>query len=200
MRRFISPLALLIFLGCSRTVPWMSDSDAIERAHESVLEHLKSPATAAFSNDSVGLFDSTLCVRGTVDAQNEFGAVLRQRFLVVFEPKEPHEIYIAHVDKSHWGTYEDSLNEVASKNLATKRITDVNMSLFEDEFESGDLHDSAWLKSGEFFPDDITGRTKEDSTRAVVRLKSVLFNLNIDSTEVDSIHRARLVWKPHSAH
>lgn len=63
---------------------------------------------------------------------------------------------------------------------------------------------SEWLKTGDFFPESITGRTKEDSARAVEYLKSVLFDLDLatidgevfDSTEVDPVHRARLRWKP----
>jgi len=61
--------------------------DAIVIAKTAVMERLKSPSTAEFCGNSdytVTCLGDTWTVRGTVDAQNGFGAVLRSSFTVKF--------------------------------------------------------------------------------------------------------------------
>lgn len=51
-------------------------------AKEAVLSKLKAPSTAKFDIKQVIRYKNTVTVRGTVDAQNEFGATVRGTFFV----------------------------------------------------------------------------------------------------------------------
>ena len=105
----------LLFCGCSHTVPWVSDSKAIELAHASVLDHLKAPASAKFSGDTVCLLESdmkVLRVFGSVDAQNEFGALIRQHYNVTFKYDNGPAIRSGDCADVSWGPLNDSLNAI----------------------------------------------------------------------------------------
>lgn len=63
-------------------------ADAIVIAEKEVRDHLKSPSTAEFcrySDYTIDCTDNTWSVAGWVDAQNSFGATLRNTFTVRFE-------------------------------------------------------------------------------------------------------------------
>ena len=51
-------------------------------AKEAVLSKLKAPSTAKFDIKQVIRYKNTVTVRGTVDAQNEFGAMIKGTFFV----------------------------------------------------------------------------------------------------------------------
>ena len=59
-----------------------SKYDAIAAAEKYVKNNLKSPTSARFSGESATLSGSSWTVTGTVDAQNSFGATIRNSFRV----------------------------------------------------------------------------------------------------------------------
>ncbi len=54
---------------------------AMEVCRQFVQNHLKSPSTADFSNESASGYGSTWTVTGSVDSQNSFGGVVRNNYL-----------------------------------------------------------------------------------------------------------------------
>ncbi|MBD80639.1 MAG: hypothetical protein CL840_17120 [Crocinitomicaceae bacterium] len=73
------------FFGCEpekRTT--ISGTDAAIHAEEFVLKRLKAPISAEFCPPSIGvqrqINDTTYFIKGCVDSQNGFGAMIRSRF------------------------------------------------------------------------------------------------------------------------
>ena len=89
-------IIILIFKGCALQSGSGSSSGskktkdsygndqavAIVIAKDKVKEQLKSPSSAKFSNVSASLSGNTWTVTGSVDAQNSFGATIRNTFKV----------------------------------------------------------------------------------------------------------------------
>lgn len=74
---------IYLFGGCDGCSNEVSTGEAQIMAKEFVKNSLKSPSTADFSNtSSQELSDKTFLVSGNVDAQNSFGAMLRNTFRV----------------------------------------------------------------------------------------------------------------------
>ncbi len=81
----IAAVCLIIFFGNNSQpeVPNEFDQYDIQViAEQEVEERLKAPSTAKFSNIEVAKSGSTWVVTGYVDAQNSFGAMIRNRFRV----------------------------------------------------------------------------------------------------------------------
>lgn len=60
-----------------------------------IASQLKSPSSAEFNWNPVPVFDEhndTLSVYGTVDAQNSFGGMMREKFIIIMEPYTDEEI------------------------------------------------------------------------------------------------------------
>ncbi len=98
-------LCLLLIAGCAKSKPAEKEASdgeivyfangrvnkeprsqmLIARAHDEVLQVLKSPATARFSDDTIGHSPSKkqYTIHGSVDAQNSYGALLRNTYFVV---------------------------------------------------------------------------------------------------------------------
>ena len=68
--------------GSSKDSYGHDQADAIVIAKDKVKEQLKSPSSAKFSNVSASLSGNTWTVTGSVDAQNSFGATIRNTFKV----------------------------------------------------------------------------------------------------------------------
>lgn len=97
MKRSYIAVAAFMVIACAHGP--LTDRDACIAAHALVREQLKSPSTANFpdsfctdlvmqktaADDGDGL--PTWLITGPVDAQNEFGAMLRHRYTV--EVKDP---------------------------------------------------------------------------------------------------------------
>lgn len=91
---FAATLALACattLMGCSI----FSDTD-VNLCEEAVAERLKAPATAVFSNFTKEELDGRLTVvRGTVDSENGFGAMIRSSFKChVLDDKDATVMYI----------------------------------------------------------------------------------------------------------
>ncbi len=89
----IMPIVLLVIIGsvvfiivdCSNQSNDIEEFDQYDIkviAEQEVEERLKAPSTAKFSNIEVTKTGSTWVVTGYVDAQNSFGAMIRNRFRV----------------------------------------------------------------------------------------------------------------------
>lgn len=59
------------------TKPVGKSVQAAQLCQQAVLDRLKSPATASFSNVTAELFNQTYTVKGSVDSQNSFGGLAR---------------------------------------------------------------------------------------------------------------------------
>lgn len=70
----------------SRNTSGPSDLDAQSICHTFVERQLKAPSSAEFSGDRVTHSGSTWTVKGSVDAQNSFGAMLRKSYTCVVTP------------------------------------------------------------------------------------------------------------------
>jgi hypothetical protein len=77
--------------GCS----FLGDAD-LDLCEEAITNRLKAPATAEFSNFTKEELDGRLtAVRGTVDSENGFGAMIRSSFKChVLDDKEATVMYI----------------------------------------------------------------------------------------------------------
>lgn len=94
----VSALALAAILaGCSKTPPCEDRIGAFVMAQEFIKRDLKAPSTAVFpyiggenTSDPTKTGDGrcAFAVRMSVDAQNSFGAQLRQRYSVVLSPDQ----------------------------------------------------------------------------------------------------------------
>jgi acetyltransferase-like isoleucine patch superfamily enzyme len=73
-------LALVMFSGCSSDKP--SKINVAVMAHNCVKQQLKAPSSSEFIDESViQLNDSTYLVKGFVDSENGFGAMVQSSFL-----------------------------------------------------------------------------------------------------------------------
>lgn len=81
MKKTTICLLSVLLLACG---PHKIDkTDAITTAQQFVKEQLKAPTTASFSEDAWhDNGDSTYVVSGKVDAQNSYGAKIRQDYIV----------------------------------------------------------------------------------------------------------------------
>jgi hypothetical protein len=96
MRTIILPFALISLTGCSSTPPCEDRVEAFVMAQTFVTRQLRSPSTADFpliNADGVSSVPLTLpdgrcgfSVMLYVDAQNGFGATIRQNFSVTIAP------------------------------------------------------------------------------------------------------------------
>jgi hypothetical protein len=111
-------LLALSFVRCA--APCENEGSLKELARESVSSQLKAPASAKFSAEQViptkdgnGVF-----VNGVVDAQNQFGAMIRENYMVKFKCNDgqPFVAYASlnppYVDEG-WIEAKDSENRIA---------------------------------------------------------------------------------------
>lgn len=94
-----APLIVLALLGaCTKTEPCKDDSMALVMAEQFIKQRLKAPATASFGSvgdEGVSVVQITdkekhcaFRVITYVDAQNSFGAKIREKFVVELRPEE----------------------------------------------------------------------------------------------------------------
>ncbi len=98
-------LLALSFVRCAG--PCENEGSLKELARESVSSQLKAPASAKFSAEQVlpSKDGKGLLVEGVVDAQNEFGAMIREEYTVNVKCNEgqPFVAY-AWMGATSWGT------------------------------------------------------------------------------------------------
>ncbi len=87
---YLTVMVLLLTSSCT-TSDEVTDLDAMVQAEYYVTNRLKSPSSADFDYPIVTqMEDSTYIVRGNVDSQNGFGAMIRSSYKVkvTFLPKD----------------------------------------------------------------------------------------------------------------
>lgn len=89
---FLTSIMLLFLAGCAFDQPKPEDmrTESFVISQSFVKARLKSPSTAAFPTDSYTAYysgNNTWEVRSVVDAQNSFGAQIRQKYKVVIKYK-----------------------------------------------------------------------------------------------------------------
>jgi hypothetical protein len=104
---------LLLALSLVRcAAPCENEGNLKELAQESVKSKLKSPASAQFSEEKVTTAKDGqgLLVEGVVDAQNGFGALMREEYTINFKCKDgqPFVAY-AWMGATSWGTEHEAM-------------------------------------------------------------------------------------------
>lgn len=92
MRKFLPGLCLAVFVltACGESEPSV-DEQRIAACHEAVLGGLKAPATAEFAGDEeLGEWQEgkSVEIKGSVDAQNGFGALIRNSFRCIVQKED----------------------------------------------------------------------------------------------------------------
>lgn len=112
--RIAIPVIVLIIIISILIPNGPSDEDYIADAKTAVSEKLKSPATAMYSNEKIVDEDDygRVLVTLTVDAQNSFGAYVRENYAVVIESHDTSTDKFVYYPNGieHWT--EDYLEEV----------------------------------------------------------------------------------------
>jgi hypothetical protein len=154
-------LLALSFVRCA--APCENEGSLKELARESVSSQLKAPASAKFSEEEVNPSKDGkgLLVEGVVDAQNQFGAMIREVYLVRVKCNDGQPfvayamLYPPYVDEG-WIEAKNSVNRIA-------------------------LYDT-WGTEHKALMDSLDAQSKASRAQFDARMDSILSDAGIDST------------------
>lgn len=120
--------------------PCENEGSLKELARESVSSKLKAPASAQFSAEKVlpSKDGKGLLVEGAVDAENAFGAMLREEYTVHVKCKDGQPfIAYAWMGNTFWGSeHEAEVDSIMLRNAAGARDSIIRLMEAESEVDS----------------------------------------------------------------